>query len=117
MTKTDYYATVKYRGKEKIYYISAEEKNDIRIEYVDYNPNREYEEVWIFNGKERVISKFDSQTKEYKYYKDLNSEWEKQIEIIRERHQVYFNVPYSSLGTDHYKQAYKVALKLTPTPL
>jgi len=113
-TKTNYYATVKYRGKEKIYYVSAEENSDIRIEYVDYNPNREWDGVWIFGGKEKIINKFDSKTKEYKYYKALNKEWEKQIETIRDQHQKMFNVPYASLGTDHYKQAYKTALKIVP---
>lgn len=116
MKKTDYYATVNYRGKQKIYYVSAEEGNDIRIEYVDYNLNREYHKVWVLGGKEKIIKKFTSKSKEYKYYKSLNEEWEKQIEIIREQHQRIYNIPYASLGTDYYKQAYKTALKNTPPP-
>jgi len=111
MKQTDYYATVNYRGKEKIYHITAEQDNDIRVEYVDYNPNREYNGVWIFNGKERIKNKFESESKEYKYYKALNKEWENQIGIMEEQHKRVYNVSNASLGTDHYKKAYKLALK------
>lgn len=114
MKNTDYYATVNYRGRQKIYYVSAEEKNDIRIEYVDYKPERYSEGVWIKNGKDKIVEKFGGKTKEYKYYTALKEEFKKQIELIREQHQKWFNVPYASLGIDYYKQAYKRASKITP---
>lgn len=47
--------------------------------------------------------------------KTKNKEWEEQIQLTREQHQKCFNVPHASLGTDHYKQAYKKALKNTPS--
>ena len=110
MTETNYYATVAYRGRDKNYYIGTEEDNDIRIEYLDYNPKRWSEGVWVKNGKERIKTVFDNTTKEYKYYKDLEEEWDNQATIIQEQHKKRYNVEYASLGTDHYKLAWRKAV-------
>jgi hypothetical protein len=114
MKKTDYYAIVNYRGRERIYYISAEENKNIRVEYVDYKPERYSEGVWIINGKERIVQKFDKKSKEHKYYTTLKEEFKKQVEIIRKEQQRIWNVDYIFLGTDYYKKAFNKALKLIP---
>ena len=82
MKKENYYALVSYRGKQKYYYVSASQENpmggiDIRVEYIDYNPNREWTGVWIKNGQDKIVQKFDSKSKEYKYFKQLHRNWDK----------------------------------------
>ena len=106
--ETDYYATVNYRGKDKNYYVSFEEDNDIRIEYLDYNPEREWDGVWIKNGKDKIKTVFDKTTVEYKYYKDLEDEWDNEIEKIKKQHKRIWGK--ASLGTDHYKLAWRKAV-------
>lgn len=109
MIETNYYARVSYRGKEKDYIVVAEEDNDIRIEYLDYNPEREWDGVWIRKGKNRIITVYSEDSEEAKYYKTLNDEWDKNIkELEKQSERIYGTV---SLGTDHYKQAYKKAVK------
>lgn len=109
MTKRNYYAKVSYRGKEKDYRVVAEEGNDIRIEYLDYNPDREWDGVWIKNGRDRIVKIYNKQDQEFKYYKTLEQEWDKNIEEIKEQSKrIYGEV---SIGTDHYRQAYRKAVK------
>ena len=108
MTETDYYATVTYRGKDKNYYIGTEDDNYIRIEHLDYNSERWSEGVWVKNGKEKIKAIFDKTTEVYKYYRDLEKEWDAQVEVIKEQHKRIWGE--SSLGTDHYKSAWRRAV-------
>ena len=124
MKKENYYALVNYRGKEKYYHIVAsneEDKDgyDTRIEYLDYNLNREWDGVWIKNGKEKIIEKFDKNTKVYKYFKNLYKNWDKFIEQeIRLMQKIYkTDDRFGLIGTDHYKKCFKKAIKETPNPL
>lgn len=125
MNIENYYALVNYRGKEKYYYVSAsmgkgEDKDnyDTRIEYIDYNPERESDGVWIKNGKEKIIEKFDKTTPHYRYFKKLEKNWSvfMEEELQRQR-RIYKTEDMWCLGTDYIKQAYKKALKETPNPL
>lgn len=124
MKKENYYALVNYRGREKYYYVSAsmgegEDKDgyDTRIEYIDYNPERESEGVWIKNGKEKIIEKFDKTTPQYKYFEKLNKKWSMFMDEERERQNRIYKTKIYFLGTDYVKQCYRKALKETPNPL
>lgn len=110
MIKTNYYAKVSYRGKEKDYRIVAEEDNDIRIEYLDYNPEREFDGIWINNGKERILKRYSEESEEYKYYESLYKEWNNQLTTMREQHQRIYKVEYASLGTWYCKKAWRLAV-------
>ena len=110
MTETKYYTKVNYRGKEKDYFIRAEEGNDIRIEYLDYNPERECSGIWIKNGKDKILKTYTTESNEHKYYTDLFNKYYNQISIIRKEHQRIYKVDYASLGTDHYKKAWRLAV-------
>lgn len=124
MKKENYYALINHRGKVKYYHVVAsnqENKDDyeIRIEYIDYNPNREWSGVWIKNGKEKIIEKFDKNTKVYKYFKTLHKNWNKFIEQeITLMQKIYKTDDKSGLlGTDHYRKCFKKAVKETPNTL
>lgn len=112
MIKTNYYVKVNYRGKEKDYRVVAEENNDIRIEYLDYNPEREFDGVWINNGKECILKRYSEESEEHKYYESLDKEWDNQVTIMREQHQRIYKVEYASLGTWYYKKAWRLAVNV-----
>ncbi len=112
MIETNYYAKVSYRGKEKDYRVVAELDNDIRIEYLDYNPEREFDGVWINNGKERILEIYLEDSEEHKYYESLNKEWNNQVTVMREQHQRIYKVSYASLGTWYYKKAWRLAVNV-----
>jgi hypothetical protein len=128
MEKQDYYALVNYRGKTKYYHVGAHEthengKIDIRIEYLDYNENRESSAVWIFNGIERIVEKFDSTTDVYKYFNSVGEFIKKRFE---EEYQKRYDksedkslpdIFYTRIGTSHVKAIYKEAFKKIPNPL
>lgn len=118
MVKQDYYALINYRGSTKYYYVSASQENDpdgydLRIEYVDYNPEREWSGAWIKNGLERIVKKFDSTTEEYKYFKCVYNRF---LEIISEEAKKR-NCSEGSFGTSYILKFYRQAIKEIPNPL
>lgn len=128
MEEQDYYALVNYRGKTKYYHVGAHEthengKIDIRIKYLDYNENREWSGVWIFNGIERIVEKFDSTTDVYKYFNSVNEfiqnrfqeEYQKNYE--RSENKTLCDIFYMRIGTSYIKKIYKEAFKTIPNPL
>jgi len=124
MKKEDYYALVRYRGREKYYYIpnsmeEGEDKDgyDTRLEYIDYNPKREWSGVWIKNGKDKIIEKFDKTTPHYRYFTKLNKNWDTFMKSECERQGKIYKTEVFFLGTCYVNQAYKKALKETPNPL
>lgn len=113
MSKQDYYALINYRGKEKYYLVSAHEGNDIRVEYIDYNPDREWWGVWIKNGLEKIVKKFDESTSEYLYFKGVYNRF---LEIRKEEAEKR-NCSEGSFGTSYILRFYKQAIKEIPNPL
>lgn len=124
MKKENYYALVNYRGKNKYYFIYASENNpkggiDIRIEYIDYNPNREWTGVWIKDGQDKIIQKFNSKSKEYKYFIELNKKWNKLNTEHSENNKKHYNLEKvdTFIGTSNFFKNWKQALKETPNTL
>lgn len=64
----DYYALVNYRGGVRYYHVVAHDKGDIAVKYIDYNPNRYSDGVWIKNGENKIIARFSDTSIEYKYF-------------------------------------------------
>ena len=124
MKKENYFALISYRGRQKYYYVSASEENkkggtDIRIDYIDYNPNREWPGVWIIGGQDKVIQKFDSKTKEYKYFRELNKNWDKLCLEHAQRIQKCYGLEKLDMfiGTANFFKYWKQAVRETPNPL
>lgn len=120
MKKENYYALINYRGKVKYYYVSASHPEyGIRVEYIDYNPNREWGGVWISNGQDRIIKKFDSNSDEFKYFTELHDNWDKLCHEHAEREQKHYNTENISyaIGTLNFLKYFKEALKETPNTL
>lgn len=122
MKKEDYYALINYRGIEKYYHVSAsmskdEDGYDTRIEYIDYNPERESEGVWIKNGGEKIIEKFEKGSPQYKYFKKLYKNWNIFMKEELERLSRVYKEEVYYLGTDYVRQCYRKALKETFNPL
>lgn len=116
--KEDYYALINYRGRERHYYVSKSYNNDIRVEYINYNPNSEWYGVWIKNGKDRIVKVFDKSTKEYKYFKNLNRNFKKLIHQWEKKNRDIYNLNYFPfIGTLNVLACYKKALKITKNPL
>lgn len=113
MVKQDYYALINYRGKEKYYLVSSHEGNNIRVEYIDYNPYREWWGVWIKNGLEKIIKTFDNTTEEYKYFKGVYNRF---LEIRSEEAKKR-NCSEGSFGTSYILKFYRQAIKEIPNPL
>lgn len=123
MKKEDYYARVKYRGTTKIYRVTASEVNpkggiDIRIEYVDYNPKRESDGIWITNGIEKIIKKYGKKTDVYQHFNSIRNRF---IELVKEEATKIYNkssdktLPdvfyYTQIGTSYRMKFYKQAVK------
>jgi hypothetical protein len=127
MKKEDYYALVNYRGKLKYYHIVASSDDDIdgydtRLRYINYNPKREWNGVWIKNGKEKIVKKFDSNSDIYKYFKSLDKKFDELILEEQIKQCNIYNISnvepkYYSLGTSYIFSCWKKAVKLTPNPL
>lgn len=113
MEKQDYYALINYRGTQKNYYVSAHEGKDVRVEYLDYNPEREWNGVWITDGIKKIVKKFDDTTEEYKYFRGVY----RRFMEIREEESVKRNCSTGSFGTSYILKFYKMAIKETPNPL
>lgn len=111
----NYYAIVKYRGKERYFEVSASEtiddRIDLRVEYIDYNPNREWPGVWIKNGVSKLIKRFDKGSAEYEYFNLLKSNFNKIVEEEERRQSSSF------IGTHNVLRCYKKALQSTPNTL
>lgn len=115
MEEKDYYALINYRGKIKYYHILKHYNDDIWIEYLDYNPNR-HDGVWIKNGKNKIVEKFECGSIEYNYFNSLKREIINSIDLLAVEE---FNksedktLPdmfyYSRIGTDNIKKIYKKA--------
>lgn len=122
MENKDYYALINYRGRIKYYYISAEEGKYLRIEHINYKPDR-YNFTWINNSKDRIVKKFEIGSKEYKYFTSLKNEVNRLIKILainefnksedKTLADIFY---YSSIGTDYIKKAYKEAYKNISKP-
>ena len=123
MKKEDYYARINYRGGTKIYHVVASCTNskggtDIRVEYVDYNPNREWSGVWITNGFEKIIKKYGKKTDVYQHF---NSILQRFKELYEEEATKIYNKSsdktladvfyYNQIGTSKLQQFYKQAVK------
>lgn len=124
MKKENYYAIVNYRGKQKYYYVSASEENpkgetDIRVEYIDYNPNREWPGVWILRGQDKIIQKFDDKSNEYKYFKKLDKKWDRLCLEHAKSSQKYYKEDKIDMciGTSNIFKYWKQAVRETSNPL
>ena len=118
-TEQDYYASIKYRGSIKYYYVSnLDSKGHLRVEYIDYTPNREWDGVWIKDGLSKIVDKFDSTTEVYKYFTELKSNWNKLINEDAEKTKKYYKLNHTPfIGTLNVLKCYKKALKITENPL
>ena len=122
MKDKDYYALINYRGRIKYYYVSSEDEKDLRIEHIDYNPDR-HKFTWVNNGKDRIVKKFEIDSKEYEYFTSLKNEANRLIEILainefnksedKTLADIFY---YASIGTDYIKKAYKEAYKNISKP-
>lgn len=119
----DYYALVIYRGRKKYYHITGsleddEDGYDMWISHIDYKPEREYDGTWIKNSKDKVIEKFYEGSEEYKYFKELQINFNLKIEEHSKKHKKQYNLEYEPfIGTLNVLSCYKKALKETPNPL
>jgi hypothetical protein len=121
--KEDYYGLVNYRGRVKYYHITASEDGRVRIEYIDYNPNREWKGVWVNNFNERLIEKFEKGSLEYEYFNSLTSKWHslltdlmlkaKERAVDKKLPEIFY---WNDIGTSATKQAYKKAYKSIEKP-
>ncbi len=80
----DYYALVKYRGRTKYYRVIRHFEDDIWIEYIDYNPEREHSGVWVSNGIQRIVEKFERGSVEYEYFNSVRTKFEELLSKLRE---------------------------------
>ena len=127
MKKEDYYALVNYRGRLKYYHIVSSLDGDpsgydIRFKYIDYNPERYSSGVWIKNGIEKIVEKFDSNSDVYKYFKTLDKKFdelilEEQIKQCKLWDINNIEPKYYSLGTSYILSCWKRSVKLTPNSL
>jgi hypothetical protein len=127
MRKEDYYALINHRGKISYYHIVAsliDDKDgyDTRLEYINYNPNRQWRGVWIKKGKEKIVKKFTHDSDVFKYFKSLDKKFD---ELILNEQIAYCKIwdikdkdpKYVGLGTSYILKCWNKALKLTPNPL
>jgi hypothetical protein len=122
-TKEDYYALINHMGRQRYYHVTAskpitsDDAYDIRIEYVDYNPNREWGGVWIKESAKKIIKTFDDTTEEYKYFNSLKCRFKQLVddEILacKKRSGTRF---LTFIGTSNILKCYKKAVKEVPKP-
>jgi hypothetical protein len=115
MENKDYYALINFRGRIKYYYVSAEEGKNLRIEHIDYKPER-YNFTWINNGKYRIVKKFEIGSEEYNYFTSLKNEVDRLIKILainefnksedKTLADIFY---YAGIGSYYIKKAYKEA--------
>lgn len=112
----DYYVLVNYRGKEKYYHVPFSAQDGyVRLQYLDYNPNREWDGVW---AKPIIIKKFDNNTEEYRYFNSLKNKWQELLEQEAEKDKKWYKLDYIPvIGTLNVLKCWKEALKMTPNPL
>jgi hypothetical protein len=103
LTKQDYYALVRYRGKDSYFKVSAKYNEGIWVEYIDCSYIREWDGVWIKNGEQRIIEKYSKGTPHYKYFSSLERR--------------FYKLCLGVDGTDNIIAAYRRAVKETPNPL
>lgn len=116
-TREDYYALVDYRGRTKYYRVKSHFEYDIRIEYIDYNPDREWAGVWV--SKERIVESFKKGSIEYKYFNSLEKKFDSLQDALRERAKARSESAggiYLDISLSDIKKAYKEAYKSIKKP-
>ena len=114
MKKERYIALMNYRNNLKYYYVSYSEDNHIRIEYLNYNPNSEWNGIWVKNGKSKILKTFDSSTEIYKYFLTV---YRKFILNVRNMEKDNAEKRRQAIGLRYMLICYKKAVKEVPNPL
>lgn len=108
MTTVNLFVLSNYRGIKKLYQVTAIDGDLYRLGYIDYNPEREYDTVWV--KKKYILSEYTKGSKEYDYFYRLLANFNNIYESYLFKHGP------GRIGLHKFHSFYKESLKTTKNP-